>query len=301
MPIYESDASDAHLFIPGSALLEKLYEGTKWGEGPVYFGDLETLLWSDIPNDRMLRWTDGGGVSEFKRPAHNANGNTRDREGRLVTCEHGTRSVVRTEYDGSRTVLASEYEGKRLNSPNDLAVKSDGSIWFTDPTYGIITDYEGNKSEQEIDGCYVFCLDPGTSELRVVAEDFVMPNGIAFSPDEKTLYVSDTGKSTATAGPPHLRSFSVAADNSLHGGEVFADMKEGASDGFRLDTEGNLWTSAGKGIACFRPDGELVLRVPIPEAVANITFGGPKRNRLFITAHTSLYALYTGKRGALWP
>ncbi|MFP4377260.1 MAG: SMP-30/gluconolactonase/LRE family protein [Spirochaetales bacterium] len=301
MAIYESSASDAHLFIPGSALLEKLYEGTKWGEGPVYFGDLGTLLWSDIPNDRILQWSEETGVSLFRKPAHNANGNTRDREGRLVTCEHGSRSVVRTEYDGSRTVLANEYEGKRLNSPNDLAVKSDGTIWFTDPTYGIITDYEGNKSEQELEGCYVFCLDPAAGTLRIVADDFVMPNGIAFAPDEKTLYISDTGRGSGQSEPPHIRSFTVRDDNTLEGGSVFADMKSGASDGFRLDTEGNLWTSAGKGIACFRPNGELVLRVAIPEAVANLTFGGPKRNRLFMTAHTSLYALYTGKRGAQWP
>jgi len=302
MPVYESYTADAHLYVPGAALLERLYTGTKWAEGPVFFMDAQMLLWSDIPNNRMLRWA-AGSVTEFRAPANNANGNTRDLRGRLVTCEHGSRAVTRTEYDGSITVLASEYRRKRLNSPNDLAVKSDGTIWFTDPTYGIQTDYEGHKSEQELDGCYVFCLDPEAGTLTVVADDFLMPNGIAFSPDESLLYVSDTGRTSAHAdGPPHIRVFNVSRDNTLTGGRIFADMRQaGASDGFRLDTDGNVWTSAGTGVNCYNPEGDLLLRVPVGESVANLTFGGPKRNTLFITAHTSLYSLDTARIGAQWP
>ena len=301
MAVYESFVEGSGRFVPGSALLEKLYEGTKWAEGPVYFGDLELLLWSDIPNDRMLRWTPDGSVTIFRQSANNSNGNTRDRSGRLVTCEHGSRSVVRTEADGTRTVLASHYEGKRLNSPNDVVVKSDGSIWFTDPTYGIVTDYEGNRAESEIGACHVYRLDPDGGALTVVADDFVMPNGIAFSPDESVLYVSDTGRTERADGPAHIRSFAVKGD-SLSGGSVFADVGEwGLADGFRVDTEGNVWTSAGPGVNCYVPDGGLVLRIPVPEAVANLTFGGPKRNRLFITAHTSLYSIYTGKTGVQRP
>ncbi|TVQ25138.1 MAG: SMP-30/gluconolactonase/LRE family protein, partial [Spirochaetaceae bacterium] len=296
---YESFVEGSGRFVPGSALLEKLYEGTKWAEGPVYFGDLEVLLWSDIPNDRMLRWTPDGSVTIYRQPANNSNGNTRDRSGRLITCEHGSRSVVRTEPDGSRTVLASHYNGKRLNSPNDVAVKSDGSVWFTDPTYGIVTDYEGNRADGEIGSCNVYRIDPESMEIAVVADDFVMPNGIAFSPDESVLYVSDTGRTERSDGPAHIRSFAVS-QKGLTGGEVFADVGEwGLADGFRVDTEGNVWTSAGPGVNCYRSTGELVLRIPVPEAVANLTFGGPKRNRLFITAHTSLYSIYTGKTGAL--
>ena len=303
MAAYEAFVPGTSAFIPGNALLEKIFEGTRWGEGPVYFSDLRVLVWSDIPNDRMLCLSPEDQVSEFRRPSYFSNGNTRDRQGRMVTCEHGSRSVTRTEYDGSRTILVDSFVGKKLNSPNDVVVKSDDTVWFTDPTYGILTDYEGHRGESEIGKNYVFQYSEKEQSLVVVADDFSMPNGIAFSPDESVLYVTDTGVSEREGGPAHIRKFIVDASGSVTGGDVFADASEfgGAPDGLRVDTEGNVWTSAGHGINCYRPDGELVLRIPVPEAVANLTFAGQKRNRLLITAHTSLYSIFTGKTGAQWP
>ncbi|HET6485777.1 MAG TPA: SMP-30/gluconolactonase/LRE family protein [Spirochaetia bacterium] len=287
--------------VPSNSFLEKLWTGARWTEGPVFFADLDCLLFSDIPNNRMLRWSEGAPVTVFRSPSNNANGNTRDRQGRLVTCEHGTRRVTRTEPDGTVTVLADAYRGKRLNSPNDVVVKSDGSIWFSDPPYGILTDYEGHKSAQEQDRCYVFRLDPSTGTLAAVADDFERPNGLAFSPDESILYVSDTSHADRPGGPPHIRAFSVKDGKTLTGGRVFADMRQGRSDGFRLDTDGNIWTSAGAGVHCYTPAGDLVVRIPIPEAVSNVAFGGPKRNRLFITGFTSLYSIFLGVNGVQRP
>jgi gluconolactonase len=285
----------------GNAWLEKLHGGMLWAEGPVYFADSDTLLWSDIPNNRILQFVRGAGVRVFREPSNNSNGNTRDRQGRLVTCEHGARRVTRTEPDGSITVLADNYRGKRLNSPNDVVVKSDGSIWFTDPPYGILSAYEGGKSESELGACYVFRLDPADGNLSVVADDFVKPNGIAFSPDEKTLYVADTGASHDPDGPHHIRAFAVEGGARLGKSRVFAEINPGLADGFRLDTDGNLWTSAGDGVHCFFPAGELLGKIKVPEVVSNVTFGGPKRNRLFITATTSLYAIYVAQEGAQLP
>ncbi len=285
----------------GNAWLEKLHGGMLWAEGPVYFADSDTLLWSDIPNNRMMQFVEGAGVRVFRQPSNNSNGNTRDRQGRLVTCEHGTRRVTRTEPDGSITVLADNYRGKRLNSPNDVVVKSDGSIWFTDPPYGILSAYEGRKSESELGACYVFRLDPIDGALTIVADDFVKPNGIAFSPDERTLYVADTGASHDPVGPHHIRAFAVEGGARLGKSRVFAEINPGLADGFRLDTHGNLWTSAGDGIHCFSPAGELLGKIKVPEVVSNVTFGGPKRNRLFITATTSLYAIYVAQDGAQLP
>ncbi|MBT3275514.1 MAG: SMP-30/gluconolactonase/LRE family protein [Spirochaetales bacterium] len=284
-------------YIPGNCKLEKLYTGTKWAEGPVYFPAGDFLIWSDIPNDRMLRYVDGLGTSIFRSPANFSNGNTMDVQGRLVTCEHAGQ-VTRTEADGSITVLADSYDGKRLNSPNDVVVKSDGSIWFTDPPYGILTDYEGHKQESEIGANYVFRLDSQTGSLKVVCDDFDKPNGIAFSPDEKRLYVSDTGGSHDDNGAHHIRIFDVSETGSLSGGEVFAEISPGLSDGFRLDSDGNVWTSAGDGVHCYSPGGDLLGKIIVPEPVANIEFGGPRRNRLFICATTSLYAIYTAQNGA---
>jgi gluconolactonase len=244
---------------------------------------------------------ENSGVSVFRAPSNYSNGNTRDREGRLVTCEHGMRRVTRTEPDGTITVLADRYKGKRLNSPNDVVVKSDGTVWFTDPPYGIRTDYEGHKAESELDACYVFRFDPRSGGLEAAADDFERPNGIAFSPDESRLYISDTSHSEDPNGPPHIRVFDVADGRRLTKGNRFADMKQGASDGFRLDTEGNLWTSAGTGVNCYSPRGELVLRIAVPERVSNVCFGGPKRNRLFMTGHTSLYSIYVGNNGVQRP
>jgi gluconolactonase len=284
----------------GNSWVEKLYGGCLWAEGPVYFADGHYLVWSDIPNERMMRWSEGQ-VSVFRADSNNSNGNTRDRQGRLVTCEHYTRRVTRTEPDGSITVLVDRFDGRRLNSPNDVVVKSDDSVWFTDPPYGILSNYEGQVAEQEYGGCYVFRLDPSTGELRVVADDFDKPNGLAFSPDESKLYIVDTGLSHTLNGPHHIRVFAVTGDGALSGGDVFAEVSPGMADGLRVDTQGNVWTSAGDGIHCYDPDGVLLGKIKIPEPVANLTFGGPKRNRLFITATTSLYAIYVAATGAQRP
>ena len=284
----------AELLVPG-AKLEKLYGGMGWAEGPVWFADTQTLLFSDIPNDRMLQWCEGFGVREFRRPSNFANGHTRDRQGRLVSCEHQTRRVTRTEPDGTITVLAEAYLGKRLNSPNDVVVRSDGTIWFTDPTYGISSEDEGGVSAQEQAGRYVFRLDPASGELAVAIDDFVQPNGLAFSPDETRLYVADSDDDR------HIRVFDVAADGSCSGGAVFAVIDNGFPDGFRFDAAGNLWTSAGDGIHCFAPDGVLLGKIAVPETVANLTFGGPARDRLFITATTALYAIPIAQSGAQRP
>jgi gluconolactonase len=282
--------------------VEKLYEGTRWAEGPVYFGDLRCLIWSDIPNSRMLRWDEETGhVSLFRADSNHSNGNTRDRQGRLVTCEHGARRVTRTEWDGSITVLADRYEGKRLNSPNDVVVRSDGTVWFTDPPYGILSDYEGHKAESEIGACNVYRLDPRDGSLRIVAGDFVKPNGLAFSADERTLYIADSGFSHDAAAPHHVRSFKVDAEGRLSGGKVFVEIEPGIPDGLRIDVEGNLWVAAGDGVHCYAPGGSLLGKILIPEAVANIAFGGPKRNRLFITATTSLYSVFLGISGVQRP
>jgi gluconolactonase len=289
------------MMIMGNCWLEKLASGCLWAEGPVWFAEGEYLLWSDIPNDRMLQWAEGMGTRTYRHPANNSNGNTRDREGRLVTCEHGARRVTRTEHDGTITVLADRYQGKRLNSPNDVVVKSDGSIWFTDPPYGILSDYEGHKAESELGKCYVFRLDPRSGELAIVADDFDKPNGIAFSPDESLLYVADTGASHNPDGPRHIRRFTVGTGAKLSGGAVFATCSAGLFDGFRLDTDGNVWSSTGEGVHCFAPDGTLLGKIKVPEAVANVCFGGAKRNRLFICGTTSLYAVYLAQVGAQRP
>jgi gluconolactonase len=280
--------------VNSEARLERLFTGCRWAEGPAYFPAGRYLIWSDIPNERMLRYDEtDGGVSVFRQPSHYANGNTVDRQGRLVSCEHGARRVTRTEIDGSITVLADRFEGKRLNSPNDAVVKSDGSIWFTDPPYGIDSDYEGHKSQGEIGGNHLYRIDPASGTVTLAANDFVCPNGLAFSIDESLLYVADTGATHVENGPRHIRSFNVSADGALSGGEVFAVCPEGEGlfDGFRLDTEGRIWTSAGSGVLCYDPDGTLIGKVKVPETVANVCFGGLKRNRLFICGTTSLYSV----------
>jgi gluconolactonase len=274
------------------ARLDHLYSGCRWAEGPAYFPAGRYLVWSDIPNDRMLRYDEATEtVGVFRSPAGYTNGHTVDRTGRLVSCEHGNRRVTRTEPDGSISVLADAYAGRRLNSPNDVVVRSDGSVWFTDPAYGIDSDYEGHKAPMEQPECYVFRIDP-SGRLSVAADGFSRPNGLAFSVDERRLYVSDTG------GPDHIRVFDVADDLSLSGGEVFAECTHGVFDGFRLDTEGRIWTSAGDGVHVYDPDGTLLGKILVPEVVANVCFGGPKRNRLYICATTSLYAILLPVNGA---
>jgi len=277
--------------------LEKLYSGVLWAEGPVWFADGQFLLFSDIPNNRLLRYVEGGGVSLFRSPSRFSNGNTRDTSGRLVTCEHGSRSVTRTEIDGSITVIADRYDGKRLNSPNDVVVSQDGAVWFSDPPYGILSDYEGGKTPSEQKGNYVYRVDPVTGKVAIAADDFDKPNGLAFSPDESILYIADSGASHRENGPHQVRQFRVK-DGKLSGGEVFADIQPGVPDGLRVDTEGNLWISCGDGILCYSSEGACLGKILVPETVANLTFGGPMRNRLFITAHTSLYALYVNAKGA---
>lgn len=286
--------------IVGNARLEELHTGCRWAEGPVWFSDASQLVWSDIPNERMLRWSPEGGVSVFRQPSNFANGHTRDRQGRLVSCEHGTRRVSRTEVDGSITVLAQSYNGKRLNSPNDVVVRSDGTIWFTDPTYGIVSDYEGYRSEPEQATRNVYRLDPQTGELEAVVTDFNQPNGLAFSPDETILYVADSGASHDEHLPRHIRAFDVMG-GALANSRVFATIDNGIPDGIRIDTAGNLWSSAGDGVHCFAPDGKLLGKILVPQTVANLTFGGPRRNRLFITATTSLYSIYVTVTGAQEP
>jgi len=283
----------------GNVHVETLYTGTRWAEGPAYFPAGRYLLWSDIPNDRVLRWDEtSGAVSEFMRPSMNQNGHSVDLQGRLVACEHRGRCISRIGFDGRRAVLADRFEGKRLNSPNDLVVKSDGTIWFTDPTYGIDSDYEGDAADSEIGASLVYRLDPATGALRAVATDFVKPNGLAFSPDESLLYIVDTGATHVPDGPRHIRVFTVGEGGALSGGAVFATCQVGLFDGLRVDVHGNIWTSAGDGVHCYAPDGALIGKIRIDEVVANVEFGGPKRNRLFICATTSLRAVYLNTAGA---
>lgn len=287
--------------IVGSARLEELYSACRWAEGPVWFEDAQQLLWSDIPNQRIMRWVPGGGASVFRGASNFSNGNTRDRQGRLVSCEHGTRRVTRTEPDGSITVLADSYQGRRLNSPNDVVVRSDGTIWFTDPTYGIMSDYEGYKSDPEQTSRNVYRLAPDTGELSVVVDDFLQPNGLAFSPDETRLYVADSGASHKESAPRHIRVFDVVDGRTLENPQVFCHLDSGFPDGIRLDVQGNLWSSAMDGVHCFSPDGTLIGKIKVPQTVANLTFGGPRRNRLFICATNSVYSIYLATNGAQYP
>jgi gluconolactonase len=295
-------------YVVANARLERLHTGMRWAEGPVWFADAECLLVSDVPSNRIVRWVEGQGASVYREPSGKANGNTRDRQGRLVTCESGGRRVVRTELDGTRTVLAEHAQGKRLNSPNDVVVKSDDTVWFTDPDYGILSDYTGDKAPSEIGACNVYRIDPraaeagrGLASLSVVSGDMVKPNGLAFSPDERILYVADSGASHDLDGPHEIVAFDVTDDGALRNRRVFAVVEPGVPDGLRVDVDGNVWTSAADGVHCITPDGQLIGTVRVPETVTNLTFGGPKRNRLFITAGGSIYAVFVGTRGAQRP
>lgn len=278
--------------IRADARPELLWSGGRWCEGPAYFPAGRYLVWSDIPNDRLLRWDEcNGEVSVFRQPANYPNGNTVDRNGRLVTAEHGRR-VTRTEIDGRITVLAERYNGKRLNSPNDLVVKSDGSIWFTDPPYGILSDYQGNKGDSEIGANYVFRLDAQTGSLTVVCDDCDRPNGLAFSADEQHLYIADSGHSAR-----NMKVYDVNGDR-LGAGRVLTPCQAGRFDGLRLDVDGRLWSATEDGVHCHDPDGTLLGKINLPETLSNLVFGGPKRNRLFVTGATSVYCVWLTVNGA---
>ena len=287
-----------HLALAG---VERLYTGCRWAEGPVWFGAWRSLLWSDVPSDRILRWDEmTGQVTPFRAPSNHANGNTRDREGRLVTCEHGGeaggRRVTRTEHDGAITVLLDRFEGKRLNSPNDVVVKSDGSIWFTDPPFGIVGHYQGMQAEQELPE-RVYRIDGQTGRATIVADDVKGPNGLAFSPDESKLYVIES-----RARPRTIRVFEVDGDR-LRNTRVLLEAGTGTPDGFRVDVDGNLWCGWGMdpeqdGVRVFNPAGAPIGHIALPERCANLCFGGRHRNRLFMAASHSLYALYVNTQGA---
>ena len=300
------DPSFAKYRVPNAAV-ERLYTGARWAEGPVWFGDGRYLLFSDIPNNRILRWLeDTGEISVFRSPSNYSNGNYRDRQGRLLTCEHDSRRLTRTEHDGTITVLMDHFQGKPLNAPNDLAVHSDDAIWFTDPGYGIMSNYEGHKASFELPA-YVYRLDPKTREAKVVASDMDKPNGICFSPDEKKLYIVDTGEPKHAGDPHPIRVYDVEDGVRLKNGRMFANLAPGSSDGIRCDVDGNVWSAAGwagegfNGVHVFAPDGKLIGRIHIPETCANLCFGGAKKNRLFMAASQSLYALYVNTEGAQTP
>ncbi|NTF34322.1 SMP-30/gluconolactonase/LRE family protein [Rhizobium skierniewicense] len=295
MSFFEVEDPVFSTFVLGNAPLKKLGTGFDWVEGPVWFGDHDCLLFSDIPNNRIMRWSPSAGVSVFREPSNFSNGHTRDGQGRLVSCEHGTRRVSRTEHDGTITVIADSYQGKRLNSPNDVIVASDGAIWFSDPHYGISTDYEGFRAEQELP-CNVYRVDPLSGEICAVLTDFNCPNGLAFSPDETRLYVADTGRMFSD-DPRHIRVFNVDAGWGLSGGGVFHSIEPGSADGMRVDVAGNLWSSAADGVHCIAPDGRRLGKILVPETVSNVCFGGRNGHRLFITATTSIYSVSLAIRG----
>ncbi|CAN1521535.1 COG3386 Gluconolactonase [Paracoccaceae bacterium] len=283
-------------YVLGNAPVKRLATGFDWVEGPVWFGDLGCLLFSDIPNNRILRWTEDG-VTTFRQPSNYANGHTRDRQGRLISCQHGTRSVTRTDWDGSVTVVADGFDGKPLNSPNDVIVTKDGSIWFTDPHYGISTDYEGFRATQELP-CQVYRIDP-TGSIEAVITDMACPNGLAFSPDESRLYVADTGR-MFHSDPQHIRAYDMVGGRPVNG-RVFHTISPGCADGIRCDSDGNLWSSAADGVHCIAPDGHLLGKILVPELVSNICFGGRAKHRLFITASTSVYSVILNRNGVQWP
>lgn len=285
--------------IHGTAGIDLLWSGGRWCEGPTYFPAGRYLIWSDIPNNRVMRWDEmNGAVSVWQSPANNQNGHTADLEGRLISCEHLGRAVSRIEHDGTRTVLADKFNGQRFNSPNDVVVKSDGSIWFTDPSYGIDSEYEGDASPSEIGSRDVYRISPD-GNITMVVDDMVQPNGLAFSVDENTLFIADTGRTHVPGHIPKIRSYPLTSDGSSVGeGTDFIECDNGMFDGFRIDTNGNIWSSAADGVHCFSGSGKLLGKILIDEVVANVCFGGPKRNRLFICATTTMRAIYVNAQGA---
>lgn len=285
------DPSFRHIVAP---LLppEELYSGGLFTEGPAYFPAGKYLLFVDLPNDRILRYDEiTGTTAVFRQDCGHPNGQTVDLQGRLLTCEHRFRRVSRTEHDGTITTLAEFWNGKRFNSPNDVVVTSDGAIWFTDPTYGIMHDLDGIKGEQEIEGCHVYRVDPISGKVDAVITDMVMPNGLAFSGDERTLYVVDSGKSHVDGGPAHLRAFQVDADHRVTGGEVLVDCPVGIFDGFRLDADDRIWVTTGDGVYCYTSEGTLLGKILLHKIAGNLTFAGPRRNIMYVCATNSLYRI----------
>jgi gluconolactonase len=282
------------------AKIERLATGFRWCEGPVWFGDGRYLLWSDIPNNRIMKWEEEtGAVSLFRKPSNNANGNTRDRQGRLVTCEHDARRVTRTEHDGAITVIAERYDAKPLNSPNDVVCRSDGSLWFTDPPFGVLSHYEGHVATPELPTS-VYRVDPASGRLSLVTADVNRPNGLAFSPDEKVLYVVEAGVS-----PRLIHAYDVVGGGTrVANKRTLIDAGPGTPDGLRVDVDGNLWVGWGMGeegldgVSIFNPAGKPIGRIDLPERCANVCFGGLQRNRLFMCASTSLYSVYVNTQGA---
>ncbi|MGX7706890.1 SMP-30/gluconolactonase/LRE family protein [Methylobacterium sp. Gmos1] len=287
-------------YILGNAPLEILGTGFRWIEGPVWMGDADCLLFQDLPRNRTMRWIEGAGFSVYREPSNYANGQTRDRQGRLIACSHRGRCLYRTEYDGSVTTLVERHAGKRLNSPNDVVVKSDGTIWFSDPVYGISNDYEGGRQTSEQPPA-LYRFDPATNEIRVMAGDFDGPNGLAFSPDERRLYVAETGDQSKPDPRQYIRVFDVAPDGTLSGGEIFHKIEPGYCDGMRVDEDGNVWSSAEDGVHCISPEGKLMGKILVPHRVSNITFGGPTKNRLFIGGSHTLYSIFLDRRGVQTP
>ena len=288
-------------YVLGNATLETLASGFRWIEGPVWMGDANCLLFQDLPNDCTMRWTEGLGVSVYRSPSNYANGQTRDHQGRLIACSHRGRCLYRTEYDGRVTTLVDRHDGKRLNAPNDVVVKSDGSIWFTDPLYGISNDYEGGRQDSEQPPA-LYRFDPEGRDIRIVADDFDGPNGLAFSPDESRLYVSETGDQTTEHPRQYIRVFDVKADRStLSGGGIFHKVEPGYCDGMRVDEDGNIWSSAADGVHCINSEGELLGKILVPHRVSNLTFGGAVKNRLFIGGSNTLYSIFLNCRGAQAP
>jgi gluconolactonase len=294
------DARFAHMILPNAAL-ETLGSGFRWVEGPVWMADWNCLLFQDLPRNRTMRWSEADGMSVWRAPSNFANGQARDRQGRLISCSHRGRCLYRTEWDGTVTTLVTHHDGKRLNAPNDVVVKSDGSIWFSDPLYGLLNDYEGGRQQSEQPPA-VYRLDPKTEDLRVVAGDFDGPNGLAFSPDESRLYIAETGDQSKPNPKQYLRVFDVAPDGkSLRGGDIFHKVSPGYSDGFKVDEDGNLWSSAGDGVHCIDPHGTLLGKILTQSVVSNLAFGDRYRSRLFIGAWDKVHSIFINRRGVQWP
>ncbi len=300
MTPYEIIVPEFRSLVLSNAELLTLADGFAWAEGPVWFADANQLLVSDVPNDRILRWSEEGGLSVFRQPSGFANGHTRDRQGRLIGCSHQRRCVTRLELNGGETMLANRYDGRRLNSPNDVVVASDGAIWFTDPHYGINTDYEGGKQTAELPA-HVYRFDPATGELAIVADDFAGPNGLCFSPDEKRLFIAESGAQFAPDPVQHIRVFDVEDGRRLKNGRLFHKVSPDFADGMRCDEDGRVWTSAGDGVHCLSPEGALIGKVLTGGVVSNLTFGGRFRSRLFLCASHALMAIYMNVRGAERP